>query len=265
MMDSDSKKRYLIGFSIIAVIFSFVVYKKITELPNCQSDAAGKVIVLIDQTDGITAMQEVEMQKRVRLFLNNQRVKNPLIVAKDRIYEADTPINSLVSVFYIQGNYKAMTPEFSGCKLPSGSELNALTSDVQVEQRRFDERFLTPLLKTVKIDGASDKSSPILESLGAIARTSFFSSLGAGKPKTRVIIFSDLIQHSGELSLYGCNSAKDIPDSQLIKFVKDSYKNAEVFLNVIDRTKEDSSNLPSYSCLTNFWNEELRPVEMEKM
>ncbi len=263
-MNTDVRNRYLMGGGLIALIFSFFVYSKLTELPNCETSPSAKLVIVIDQTDKVTDLQQQELRNRVGKFINNLKEKSSLTYDPVRLKELDSPVNTLVSVFYVRSNHKEIKPEFVGCRLPNGSDTNVVTGDPTANKKEFDSKFYGPLTKTIKIDSQADKASPILETLSAISRTNYFSPLGQGKPKTRVLIFSDLIQHS-EVSLYGCADPKSIPDNQLIKNVRESYKSAEVYLNIIDRDRLDSSNLPSKSCLSIFWQNQLNPFEVEAL
>jgi hypothetical protein len=261
-MNADVRNRYLMGGALIALIFGFFLYSKLTELPNCETSPASKLVILIDQTDKVTDLQEQQLKIRVSKFINNLREKSSLTHDPVRLKELDTPVNSLVSVFYIRSNYKEVKPEFFGCRLPNGADTNVVTADPAANKKEFESKFFGPLMKTIKIESQGDKASPILETLSAISRTHYFSPMGQGKPKTRVLIFSDLIQHS-EVSMYGCVEAKSIFENQLIKNVRESYKSAEVYLNIIERDKRDSENLPSQQCLNIFWQNQLNPFEVE--
>ncbi len=263
-MNSDVRNRYLIGGALIALIFGFFVYSKLTELPNCETSPSAKLVIIIDQTDKVTDLQQQELKSRVSKFVNNLKEKSSLTYDPARLKELDAPVNTLVSVFYVRSNHKEIKPEFVGCRLPNGSDTNAVTADPTANKKEFDSKFFGPLSKTIRIESQPDKASPILETLSAISRTNYFSPLGQGKPKTRVLIFSDLIQHS-DISLYGCVDSKSIPDSQLIRNVRESYKTAEVYLNIIDRDKADSANLPSKQCLSIFWQNQLNPFELEAL
>jgi hypothetical protein len=75
-LDKDSKLRYLIGASVVVLIIGAAAYKNLTKLPSCQVDPAGKVVILIDQTDPVSKLQNVEMKKRVLDFLGNNRIKD---------------------------------------------------------------------------------------------------------------------------------------------------------------------------------------------
>jgi hypothetical protein len=264
-MDKDVKNRYAMGGVLILVILIAFAYKKMSSLPDCQDDPAAKIVIVIDQTDPVTPLQRNEINKRALTFLNNSRVKSPLLYGAAEIKQQDAPVNSLVTIFNITSDYKNLKPALVICRPARKSDVNAITDDPKSKERDYTNLFLIPVSEKLTMTGVPDKASPILETLAAISRTNYFSPLGSGKQKTKVLIFSDLVQFSDSLNMYGCNDPASIKDSPLIRSVRESYKNAEVFLNVIDRDKKDSLNLPSNQCLSLFWQKELNPIESEAL
>ena len=251
-MDKDSKLRYLIGASVVVLIIGAAAYKNLTKLPSCQVDPAGKVVILIDQTDPVSTLQNVEMKKRVLDFLGNNRIKDGRLKSDSNV---DTPVNSLVSLFYIDSNQKDLIPIFSECRPSSEKEVNAIEGDPRQAQRNYVNKFESKIAQFVEIGKHKDKASPIVESLYAVSRTNFFSNLGKGKPKTKVLIFSDMIQHSDEISLYGCTATPHLSPSSinLVNKLSSAYAGADIVVNLIIRDKSESQQLPSSQCLKQFW------------
>ena len=251
-MDKDTKLRYFIGATVVVLIIGAAAYKNLTKLPSCQVDPAGKVVILIDQTDPVSTLQNVEMKRRVLDFLGNNRIKDGRLKSDSNI---DTPVNSLVSLFYIDSNQKDLSPIFSECRPPSEKEVNAIEGDPKQAQRHYVNKFESKIARFVEIGRNKDKASPIVESLYAVSRTNFFSNLGKGKPKTKVLIFSDMVQHSDEISLYGCTTTPNLSPSSinLINKLSSAYSGADITVNLIIRDKSDSQQLPSSQCLKQFW------------
>jgi hypothetical protein len=251
-VDKDTKLRYFIGGAVVVLIIGAAAYKNITKLPSCQVDPAGKIVILIDQTDPVSTLQNVEMKRRVLDFLGNNRAKDERLKSDSIL---DTPVNSLVSLFYIGSNQKDLNPIFSECRPPSEREVNALEGDPKQAQRRYVDKFESKIAPLVEIGRNKEKASPIIESLYAISRTNFFSSLGKGKPRTKVLIFSDMVQHSDEISLYGCSTTPNLSPSSinLMNKLSSAYSGADIVVNLIVRDKSDSQQLPSSQCLKQFW------------
>ena len=257
-MDKDTKLRYLIGLVVVALIVGGAVYKHLTKLPDCLSDPAAKVVILIDQTDPVSLLANLEIKKRALDFLGNKRVKDGRLKSDTGL---DTPVNSLVTIFHIDSNQRDLKPLFSGCRPPSDREVNAIEGDPQTAQRRYVEKFQSRIEPLLEIGKQKDKASPIVETLYSVSRTSFFSRPAKDKPKTKVLIFSDMVQHSDEVSLYGCtgSSSPNLSPSakNLIDKLSSSYGSADVWINLIIRDKSDSQQLPSSQCLKQFWSQAL--------
>jgi hypothetical protein len=255
-LDKDTKLRYLIGLIVVALIVGGAAYKHLTKLPDCLNDPAEKVVILIDQTDPVPPLANLEIKKRALDFLGNKRVKDSRLKSDAGL---DTPVNSLVTVFHIDSNQKDLKPLFSGCRPPSEREVNAIEGDPQTAQRRYMEKFQSKIEPLLEIGKQKDKASPIVETLYSVSRTSFFSRPGKDKPKTKVLIFSDMVQHSDEISLYGCSGSPNLSPTAkiLIDKLSSSYGSADVWVNLIIRDKSDSQQSPSLQCLKQFWSQAL--------
>lgn len=88
------------------------------------------------------------------------------------------------------------------CKPRSGQEVSALTQNVDMVKKRYEERFLAPLhdnlAKMMMASGSN--TSPIMEALQAlVADTPGFLTF---KGPRKVIMVSDLLQHSDAMSFY---------------------------------------------------------------
>jgi len=255
-LDKDTKLRYLIGFVVVAAIIAGAAYKNLTQLPDCKDNPSAKVIILIDQTDPVTSLQNDELKKRALSFLGNKKLKDGRLISDSSI---DTPVNSLVTLFYISSNQKELKPLFSECRPPSEREVNSIEGDPKTAQRFYVKKFESPLSEFLKVGSQKENASPIAETLNSISRTAYFSGLGKGKPKTKILIFSDMIQHTEDISLYGCSSnpALTTAGKNLISKLSNSYSGADIYIHQIIRTKSDSQQLPSSQCIKQFWSNAL--------
>jgi hypothetical protein len=93
---------------------------------------------------------------------------------------------------------------FSRCNPGDGSDLSEITANPEQERRKFEDGFEAPLASLLgRMVGADPAtSSPIMESVQWIA-VKQFAPTGQQKEKPRLIIVSDMIQHSANYSLYG--------------------------------------------------------------
>jgi hypothetical protein len=92
---------------------------------------------------------------------------------------------------------------FSRCNPGDGRELSEIIANPEQEKRKFEEGFETPLTDLLGSAVRSDpaQSSPIMEAIQWIAVKEFAPS-GQDKEKPRLIVVSDMIQHSDNYSLY---------------------------------------------------------------
>ncbi|MCA0423361.1 MAG: hypothetical protein LCH61_08565 [Proteobacteria bacterium] len=88
------------------------------------------------------------------------------------------------------------------CKPHSEKDVSALTQNVPLVKQRYDERFLAPLEHNLQrmISASGASSSPIMESLQALtAGTPGFVTFTGPR---KIILVSDLLQHSDAMSFY---------------------------------------------------------------
>lgn len=157
-----------------------------TTLCNVDGPAAVTAI-LIDATDGLNSVQR-------RAVLNRLNRINRTLVANER-----------VDVFEISAGADALVPTFSMCRPVSASETSSLTGNKRVAQARFDATFKPKLeASLVKLlDRQPSDSSPIMEAIQAAVVASFQApDVPEAAPK-RLIVVSDMLQHSASVSQYG--------------------------------------------------------------
>ncbi len=90
-----------------------------------------------------------------------------------------------------------LAPSVSLCSPGRGEDANGLYQNPGLIQRAFEERFVAPLQKEAArlLEPAARSTSPVLESLRAVAVSSF-GGLAGSRPELRLTIVSDLVQHS---------------------------------------------------------------------
>ena len=144
----------------------------------------GAKAVLLDLTDPITVSQA----KRLRAMLDSEI--------------ATAPSGTIISVGLVSAEEDNWGAKFSRCKPQNKSDASALTQNPQLIGERYNDEFLVPLSEALDlmIGGNPENSSPIMESLQAlVADTDGFAAI---KGPRRLIIVSDLLQHSETLSFY---------------------------------------------------------------
>lgn len=131
------------------------------------------------------------------------------------------------------------------CKPRSGADVNALTQNVTMVKRQYDERFLAPLEANLRqmISASGANSSPIMESLQAlIADTPGFLTFGGPR---KVIVVSDLLQHSEAMSFYRGNDWQSFSASPDFQRMGRTLDGAEVVIfavpRVVDRIRDPAA------------------------
>lgn len=151
----------------------------------CPDDGAvGAVVAVLDLTDPLTQPQ-----------------KDRLTAILSRETSAAEP-GTLISIGTIQADPALRGVDFQLCKLRSGENANQLYENPTLIQERYHTEFKAPfdaLLESV-LSLEKQDSSPIIEGLQAtVAGTDGFEFIGGPK---RLILVSDLLQHSDVLSFY---------------------------------------------------------------
>ncbi|OYU37300.1 hypothetical protein [Novosphingobium sp. PASSN1] len=198
---------------------------------NCVAPVTAKTVFVIDQSDAIPEQTASEMRSR----------------AMKTVAEV-VQANELVSVFVITEQSRTkLLPVFSACKpQQDGSEL---TENVKAIQRRFTENFQKPFEAALAVAAKKSEASPLGE---AIIDLSLSDSLRAGK--SRLVLYSDMMQHSENSSLYGCSDGNAAIQSFRLHRAgaveRPTFKNTDVQLNFIPR---EGVGEAVAACRTRFW------------
>ena len=182
--------RLLIVVSLVLLIGGFIAgrllappeYDKETLCPKTGPEAG--LVILFDMTDRIGSTQHV----RLRDILKNE--------------VANARQNTLIAVGAVRLQPAGRGVDFALCKPLEGTAANKLYQNPRLVAERYEKGFRQPfatnLEKMLTADGAD--RSPIMESLQAVlAATPGF--LDAAYVR-RVLIISDLLQHSAVFSFY---------------------------------------------------------------
>lgn len=148
-----------------------------------QGSLPAHMVVLVDATDRLSDAQ----QKLVKQLVREQA---------DRL-----PPHQRLSLLALSPDENRFTRIlFSVCKPRDGSDADPLTENKQLLEHAYRERFLAPLdaaLDTLEQLPAA-ASSPILEALHEVVSQRSF----ADAEQRRLVVVSDLLQHSAVLSQY---------------------------------------------------------------
>ncbi len=176
----------LVGLAIVVVLireFQPPSIDKTTLCPKETGPVAG-VVILLDLTDPLSPTQHARLRGILEAAL------------------AEAEANTLFAVGAVRTDPTRRGAEFKLCKPLEGKEANELYQNSRLVQDRYRKEFKRPLDSVLEEMLAAEAAnrSPIMESLQALlASTPGF--LDAEYPR-RVLIVSDLLQHSAAFSFY---------------------------------------------------------------
>lgn len=158
---------------------------KINEATLCHSSGATNVTsVLLDLTDPLSTTQ----QARLKTILANE-------------VEASTE-DTMIALGVVSEDPARWGAMFAKCKPASGSDANGLYENPAIIEARYDEEFIKPIQATLQamLNGDVENQSPIMEALQSlISETPDFTRIRGHR---KIIIVSDMLQHSDTLSFY---------------------------------------------------------------
>ena len=136
------------------------------------------------------------------------------------------------------------------CKPPSEKDVSALTQNVSLVKKRYDERFMAPLQTNLDrmISASGAKTSPIMESLQAlVANTPGFLTFEGPR---RLILVSDLLQNSDAMSFYRGHDWKSFQASTAFHRLGRTLKDVQVEIFAVPR---QVTKLKDPSAVEDFW------------
>jgi hypothetical protein len=229
----------ILGIIITSTLLN--VRKKETDpITGCPKDGYGSVTaVLVDLTDPINPIQAAAL-------------RNALLKARNAV-----PKYGRLEIYPLKSAAaKTIEPLFFACSPGSGhDEDNSFYGNPELADRRWKRQFadkvetvIDELMKTTP-----QENSPILEGLQSVSVTSFGSPHGQIAAEKRILLVSDMIHHTPELSMY-----KGVPDFERFRSTqyyprsKSTLRGAKVDVFLIVRDTKTNVQQPS---LYKFWVE----------
>ena len=147
--------------------------------------------ILVDTTDRVASVSRADILGRLDDLVENSET-DEMIVA----YESQ-PISEAVG----SGPLEAL---LTVCNPGDPDEASELTRSPALIRRRLEERYRRPLERVFQdlLDRLQAPETPLMENVQAIAVTQFSRNRYDGLSK-RLVLVSDLLQHSDNLSFYG--------------------------------------------------------------
>jgi hypothetical protein len=231
MSPKKKKQKDWIGAGLILVSATVVISGLIAFLYFKSQDRAAKhcTVVLLDVTDNLTLQEK-------QAVINN---------FQDLVLQAAP--NTSFEVFRVQDISGSLLAPVGGAfnQVQGTAEANPLVSNPQQQRKIWLDDFKQPLMEALEtaISAESADRSPIMESVQSVALTSLLTPHAKTLPR-RLVLVSDLLQHTSEFSFY--RSIPDFPslssDSNYAK-IKTNLVGVEVELWVLRNHTKDATQL----------------------
>ncbi len=226
---------FLIGVSILYIsclYFDTPIQSK-TLCPS-ENDKIKRInVILVDRTEDFTEIQKLDIQKRFSMIIDNSS-KGELFI----IHEIT------------QRDLLVIEPEFEICN--PGRPKQLFTVENVVSRKKFDEQFRD---KTVQkfdtlLEIEEQDDSPIMEMIQAVV-IGDFNKVPETVPR-RLIIISDMMQHSSIVTHYGNKiSGQAFFQSKMFKSVSTPLENIDIEIWYVQRFSGSSAQPKGHK---QFWN-----------
>lgn len=173
----------VVGVGVLAN--NLISKSTIDEATLCHTGGALNVTaVLLDLTDPLSVTQ----QARLKTIISNEI--------------ASSSIDTMIALGVVSENSSNWGARFAKCKPASGEDANALYENPTIIAERYAREFTDPISQTLNsmLTGDSENQSPIMEALQSLISETPDFTRAHGQRK--IIIVSDMLQHSNNLSFY---------------------------------------------------------------
>jgi hypothetical protein len=220
----------LIAFtlSILAAGFYYYVDENNNKIlrdkeDNCRLDGyvAKESVLLVDTTDSVNSTQYQAIKNKLEELLDN------------------AILDERVSVYTITDDTMKIAPLLTTCNPGDGADKNEWTSNKSRLKQNWELKFKEKLETTVIdiLDSELAKQSPILDTIKSVGVFSFASSKAKAK---QLIIISDLLHHTVDLSHYRTPKLafSSVENSPYIAAMLTNLGGAEIEVLYITRQKD---------------------------
>jgi hypothetical protein len=207
-------------------------------LTGCPTDQYDSVtLVLIDLTDAINATQAAALQNALTKLRNEVPKYGRL-----EIY----PLKPVTTT--------TIEPLFAGCSPGSGRDVDSrLYGNPELADRLWQQRYadkVDSVIAEIRTQPPQDYS-PVLEGIQSVAVTGFGNPLALKAKDKRLVVISDMIHHTPELSMYqGAPAFDRLKSAQYYLRIKPFLHGAnfDVYL-IVRETRRNVQQPPLYK----FW------------
>jgi len=187
----------------------------------CPTTPDSITVLLVDVTDPMNMAQRQDFENQLTKLKNSIPRYGKLVVAK-----VDATADRLLA------------PVITRCNPGTADDVSSATGDPASVQKQWDEGFDAPLSAAFnRLDSATGADqSPILESIQSVALTEL-QKPGQEKLPKRLIVASDLLQNTADLSFYrGLPEPKAFTDGAAFRRVRTDLRGVEVELWMLERS-----------------------------
>lgn len=185
-------------------------------------------VVVIDKTDVLSDIQRETIQYDLANLVKH-----------------DLQVGEMLSIYSIGEDLnKSRKPIFEMCKCRDGSDASKWTENERLMRKKFKENFKGPLNKMfseMMTMSEPAKQSPIMEVIQSVS-VNTFKRWNADVDK-RVIIYSDMLQHTPEFSLYRTSQEFErFRRSSYAAGLKTQLMGTDIYLKVLTTRPEFQKN-----------------------
>jgi hypothetical protein len=206
-----------IGVALFVVTTS---RRNLDEATLCPAELEAVTVLLVDVTDPLTLPQRQDLRNQL------ERLKNEI------------PRYGKLAVVQVDAtSARLLNPIITRCNPGTAEDVSSWTGNPAAVQQLHETRFERPLDEAFdRLSNATGADrSPILESVQSVTLTELQGTNLGGTPR-RLIIVSDLLQHTDNFNFYGAlPSAEGIVDSAAFRSVRTDLRDVSVELWMLQR------------------------------
>ena len=235
-------RNILIGLSIISLLAVFYVktimsQRDLDNVTLCPFEPVAVTVLLVDVTDPLSLPQRQDFVNQLEALIQQIPRYGKIVIAK-----VDPIADSL------------LVPIITRCNPGSSNDVSELNGNPGKLARMRHDQFVEPIraaFDQLLVASGADRS-PILESVQSINLTELQRGTSDGASR-RLIVASDLLQNTGEISFYKrLPPADELINSPAFRRVRTDLRQTDVELWMLQRN-DSSSTQPR--ALPDLWGE----------
>jgi hypothetical protein len=192
----------------------------------CPTTADSVTVLLVDVTDPMNTAQRQDFANQLAKLKNSIPRYGKLIVAK-----VDATGDQLLA------------PVITRCNPGTAEDVSSTTGDPAAVQRQWADGFDKPLTLAFEqlAKASAAGQSPVLESIQSIALTEF-QKPGLEKTPKRLVVASDLLQNTGDISFYrSLPEPRTFTESSPFRRMRTDLRGVDVELWMLERSDAAST------------------------